>query len=98
MVKVNIKFLSTFHSVVDDDDLEFKVPKPATLGKVLDLLSKRFGEALAEHFRRLEYLMIFVNDVEYRRLRGLDTLLKDGDKITIGHVAAGGAAEETHNS
>ena len=90
MVKVKVKFLSTFHSVVDTDELDLEVPDQTNLGKLLEILSRKFGEGLAEHFRKLDYLMIFINDSEYRGLKGLDTLIRNGDKVIIGHVVAGG--------
>ncbi|MEM4245934.1 MAG: MoaD/ThiS family protein [Candidatus Bathyarchaeia archaeon] len=89
-MKVKIKFLGTFHSVVDSENVELEIPRQAVLRNVLDLLVKKFGEELAEHFRRIDYLMIFINNVEYRGLKGLDTPVGDGDSIVIGHILAGG--------
>jgi molybdopterin converting factor small subunit len=90
MSKIRIKFLSTFRDVVSTNSTELDVPSQITLGELLDLLSKKFGEGLSEHFRKLDYLMIFINNVEYRGLKGLDTQLKNGDNVTIGHILAGG--------
>jgi molybdopterin converting factor small subunit len=88
--KVRIKFLSTFRDVVAASDVELDIVNETTLGQLLEILSKKFGERLSGHFEKLDYLVIFINNVEYRGLNGLKTPLRDGDNVIIGHILAGG--------
>ena len=90
MSTVRIRFLSTFREVVPTNDMKLDVPDGITLGELLEILSKKFGQGLSEHFEKLDYVVIFINNVEYRGLNGLKTPLKDGDSIVIGHILAGG--------
>ncbi len=90
MGKIKIKFLGTFHSVVNSENVELEISGQRTLREILKLLSQKFGEELAMHFRKIDYLNIFINNVEYRGLKGLDTPIKEGDSIVIGHILAGG--------
>ena len=70
-------------------DLEF--PRNADLDHVLGLLEKRFGEKFSEHVRQhLDYVVIYINNSPFRQLKGLRTIINDGDTIIIGHVLAGG--------
>jgi molybdopterin converting factor small subunit len=88
--KVRIKFLSTFREVVPTSDVELDVSNEIKLGELLRILSKKYGEGLSEHFEKLDFLVIFINNVEYRGLKGLETPLRDGDNVIIGHILAGG--------
>ena len=90
MGKVKEKFLGTFHSVVDRQNIEIEITSSVRLNEVLKILVNKLGEGLAEHFKRIDDLMIFINNVEYRKLKGLNTQVKAGDNIIIGHILAGG--------
>jgi len=89
-IQVNAKFHGTFYSVVGTESLSLKLQDNSTLRGFLTTLENKFGEAFAKHTARLDYLMIFVNEKEYRQLDGLDTKLSDGDVVTLGHVVGGG--------
>jgi MoaD family protein len=91
LAKISIRFLSTFRDVVGNDKVEFDIPDQLTLGELLEILSKKYGKGLSEHFDKIDYLMIFVNNVEYRTISGMSTRLKDGDHVTFGHILAGGS-------
>jgi len=89
-VRIKVKFHGTFYPIVKTDSVDLELGAGSTVGDVLLALEKRFGKEFAEHTRRLDYLIIFVNDVEYRQLQGLKTVLSNGDQLTVGHVVAGG--------
>jgi molybdopterin converting factor small subunit len=89
-INVKVKFHGTFYSVVGTDSLMFKLDDSPTLQDLLTALEAKFGQAFAEHTKRLDYLVMFVNDKEYRQLQGLRTRLSEGDVITLGHVVGGG--------
>lgn len=89
-INVRVKFHGTFYSVVGTDSLMFKLNDSPTLQDLLTALEAKFGQAFAEHTKRLDYLVMFVNDKEYRQLQGLRTRLSEDDVITLGHVVGGG--------
>ena len=70
--------------------MDLEVPNNTDVHKLLEILKNRFGEKFSKHVKILEYLMIFINDANYRQLQGLKTKLNDGDTVTIGHMVAGG--------
>jgi molybdopterin converting factor small subunit len=89
-IHVKAKFHGTFYSVVGTDSLPVELDDRRTLQDLLEILEAKFGQAFAEHTKRLDYLVIFVNDKEYRQLHGLRTELSEGDVVTLGHVVGGG--------
>jgi len=89
-IHVNAKFHGTFYSVVGTDSLILELQDNSTLRDFLTALESKFGEGFAKHTARLDYLVIFVNDKEYRQLNVLQTRLSDGDVVTLGHVVGGG--------
>ena len=89
-VRIKVKFHGTFYPIVKTDSVDLELGGGSTVSDAFSALEKRFGKEFAEHTRRLDYLIIFVNDVEYRQLQGLKTVLSNGDQLTVGHVVAGG--------
>ena len=90
-MKAKIKFFGAFHRVTDTESAELEFPTGANLKDVLEIIENKFGEKFSKLIRgHLDYLMIFTNNIEHRRLQGLRTKINDGDKVLIGHVAGGG--------
>lgn len=90
VISINVKFHGTFYAVVKTDSLQLELENGATVSDAFVALERRFGKEFAEHTKRLDYLIIFVNDTEYRQLQGVKTVLSQGDELTLGHVIAGG--------
>ncbi len=89
-INVNVKFHGTFYPIVHADSATLELEDQATVEGLCEALKKRFGKPFAEQIEKLDYLVIFVNNTEYRQLQGLKTKLVDGDVVTLGHVVAGG--------
>ena len=89
-IKVTVKFHATFYPTVKTDSIDLMLPEGSTLSDALSAMEKKFGRDFAEHTKRLDYLIIFVNNTEYRQLQGSKTVLHEGDLLTLGHVVAGG--------
>ena len=67
----------------------------ATVGEVLDSLYERFGELrdrIAEDGGLRRFVNVYVDGEDIRFLDGLDTVVKDGDEVTILPAVAGGSA------
>lgn len=91
MAKARIRFLSTFQTISGIENIELKIPDGASLDFVLGRLEERFGDQFSKHVRsHLDYVTIYINNMSFLQLEGLKTKIYDGDKITLGHVIAGG--------
>lgn len=73
------------------ENLVLDIPNDVDLDSVLSMLEAKFGAQFTEHVRgHLDYVVIYINNSDFRQLQGLKTKIKDGDRIIIGHVVAGG--------
>jgi sulfur-carrier protein len=64
-----------------------------TVGEVLDSLYERFAELrsrIAEDGGLRRFVNVYVDGEDIRFLDGLDTVVKDGDEVTILPAVAGG--------
>ena len=65
----------------------------ATVGEVLDSLYERYGELrsrIAEDGGLRRFVNVYVDGEDIRYRDGLDTVVKDGDEVTILPAVAGG--------
>ena len=65
----------------------------ATVGEVLDALYDRYGELrsrIAEDGGLRRFVNVYVGEEDIRFLDGLDTVVADGDEVTILPAVAGG--------
>ena len=68
--------------------------KPGTIIELVNDLDKRFagiGERISESGKIRRFVNIYVNDEDIRFLNKEDTVLKDGDTISIVPAIAGGS-------
>lgn len=89
-IQVSAKFHGTFYPFVHADSASLELKDRASLKDLIEMLKVKFGKPFADQAAKLDYLVIFVNNTEYRQLQGLQTILADGDVVTLGHVVAGG--------
>ena len=83
--------MSTFHELTGTESVELEFPNYSDLDKILHLLEEKFGKKFSEHVRQhLDYVVIYVNNLSFRQMDGLRTMISDGDSIIIGHILAGG--------
>ena len=64
-----------------------------TVGEVLDALYEQFGELrdrIAEDGGLRRFVNVYIGGEDIRFLDGLDTLVSDGDEVTILPAVAGG--------
>ncbi len=65
----------------------------STVGEVLDALYDRYGELrarIAEDGGLRRFVNVYVDGEDIRFLDGLDTVVEDGDEVTILPAVAGG--------
>jgi molybdopterin converting factor small subunit len=88
---VEVKFLSTFFTLCKKENLNVPVPDKADLNYLVDVIEEKLGNEVAAHIRdHLDYVVLAVNNVDCKQMQGLKTPLKNGDRVVIGHVIAGG--------
>ncbi len=88
---VEVKFLSTFYSLSKKENLNVTVPDKADLNFLVDVIEEKLGHEVAVHIRdHLDYVVLAVNNIDCKQLQGLKTPIKNGDRVVIGHVIAGG--------
>ena len=63
-----------------------------TVGEVMENFKIRFPEACARFFspRTERYLNLYLNEEDVRVLQGTDTLVREGDELTIVFAVGGG--------
>lgn len=88
---LEVKFLSTFYNLTKKEKLCVKVPEGADMNFLVDFIAEKLGSDVAAHIREhWAYVVIAVNNVDCKQLQGLKTPIKNGDRVVIGHVIAGG--------
>jgi sulfur-carrier protein len=66
----------------------------STVGEVLDALYERYGELrarISEDGGLRRFVNVYVDGEDIRFLDGLDTVVEDGDEVTILPAVAGGS-------
>ncbi len=73
---------------------EIEVERPITVSELLEMLSARYGEELAQRLRRRENTLwnvaIFVNGRNVAAGEGGATIIKDGDEVLLLSPISGG--------
>lgn len=89
--QVEVKFLSTFFNLAKKETITIDVPEGADLNFAIGAIEEKLGHEVAAHIREhLDYIVLGINNVDCKQLNGLESKVKDGDRIVIGHVIAGG--------
>ncbi|MGQ9543879.1 MAG: MoaD/ThiS family protein [Candidatus Bathyarchaeia archaeon] len=95
MVKVKVRFIGTLRWAVKMEETHLEVPEPACVRNLISGVSKMIselggssGNGPPEEF--WGGMLILINDVEAGLLDGFETILKDGDTVTLIPTAHGG--------
>ena len=95
-MKIRLKFLGTLQYDLNQDETEWQLTLKSTTikGIISELIQdSRYKELKTFFHKSLEVkrsLLIFLNDQEISTLQGVETKLKDGDKLTFIPVIHGG--------
>ncbi len=88
-----VHLVGDLREMVGKKEIEVTIPN-STIGGLIDKITQGYGENFKYEVvdRRTGDLrmIILVNNEDIRFLRGLDTLLRDGDKVVIIPPIAGG--------
>ena len=78
---------------VTGGESETEIPEATTVGEVLDGLYDRYDglrDRIAEDGGLRRFVNVYVEGEDIRFLDGLDTVVEDGDEVTILPAVAGG--------
>lgn len=97
-MKVTVRFFTSLREITGkkEETLDFSEDESVTIDKVLRGLSQRYGKSFVEYVYDAEtgetkgFLQFLVNGKSASTLKGLNTVLADGDVLAIIPPVGGG--------
>jgi MoaD family protein len=96
-IKVRIHTILDIKKIIGKGEIEIPIPKGSSLREVIVVMVATWGEGLKSRLLESDhpvtthsYIRLMVNGRDIAFLRGLDTVLEDGDEILILPPVAGG--------
>lgn len=97
-MELELRFFATFRAAVGQKTIEREFPDGATVGDVLTALEEEFeglsGELL-EGEKIRDQLSVLKNGREVLHMEGVDTVMEDGDRLSVFPPVAGGTSTDT---
>ncbi|MFX0073036.1 MAG: MoaD/ThiS family protein [Candidatus Hermodarchaeota archaeon] len=95
MSKIKVSFFSLLIDIVGREEISLSINSEMTIKNILEKLRLSFGKSFEEKIFNSEgilnkYIIIGLNGKDIRKFDGLDTIIKDGDTISILPAIAGG--------
>ncbi len=84
---IEVTVLGFFQDYVGKKNIVLKIDRPTTIRELLQHISTELKEYIETH---PENSIILVNGVSIYNLKGLDTRIRKGDKVSIMPVVGGG--------
>jgi MoaD family protein len=92
-MNIKLKLLRPFSEVVGKGEIEIDFNEK-TINDLLKFLVKKYPKLKNEFFKDdnelTEYICIFINDKPLSALKGVDTILKNGDEVLFFMPISGG--------
>jgi len=93
-MKVKVRAFATLRDLIGDQ-LVLELPEGSTVGSLLDELVRQLGKGLEEAIldergKPAKFVKIMVNGRDIDFLSGLDTVLRDGDEVSLFPPVGGG--------
>ena len=94
-MKVTIKFFTTLRELTGKGEEQMELPSVTTVEELLKQLSKRYGRKFSDYVYNdvgnvRGYLQFLINGRSITTLQGLETRLKEGDRVAIIPPVGGG--------
>ncbi len=94
-LNVTVRFFTTLREITGKKEDQIQLTRPTTVGALLKQLGKKYGKEYDDYvFDELGdvrgHLQVLVNGQSVTALRGLRTMLKDGDQVAILPPVGGG--------
>lgn len=85
---IDIRILGFFQEYTGKNFIQIEYRKGLTVGEAIKQLSQELYDYIKNH---MENAVILVNGVSINNLKGLDTRLRDGDRLALMPVVGGGS-------
>jgi len=97
-LRISVRFFTNLREITGkkEENLEFPSGKPVTVDKVLRRLAERYGRDFVEYVYDAKtgevkgFLQFLINGRSASTLKGLDTVLENGDVLAIIPPVGGG--------
>jgi len=89
-VKIELLLFGRFREIAGTRQQVLSIREGARLSDLLQQLTERYGSDFGDELKRSGWLRILINGREYGLLDGMETLLKDNDKVVLLPPIAGG--------
>lgn len=94
-MKVTVKFFTTLREIAGKGEEEIEFKSKITVQELLNHLSKKYGQQFQDYIydekgKKRSYLQFLINGRSITILQGLETKLKEGDKVAIIPPVGGG--------
>jgi molybdopterin synthase sulfur carrier subunit len=96
MINVKVRTILTLKSIMGSGETELSFPEESTLGQLITTLVNKFGDDLASHLYEpnsknlRSYIRLMVNGQDIAFLKGMETVLRNGDEVLILPPVSGG--------
>ena len=95
MIEVEVNFLSDVRKMTDEGKTVISLPEKSSIRDLIAALVERYGVGfydflLSRENRLQQYVVILVNGRGISILNGLDTMIHDGDSISMMPAVGGG--------
>jgi MoaD family protein len=95
-MNIEIQYLGLVKTYTKKSQEEINLPKGATLKEVLNKMAENYGKEFTKDIYEVDQrdvktmFTVMVNGVVMGQLNGVDTVLKEGDKIILMPLMTGG--------
>ena len=96
MINVKVHTILGLKKIIGQRELEISIPEESSVEALLSQMVQNWGEALSSHIFEpgstllLSHIRLMVNGQDIGFLKGMETLLGDGDEVLILPPVSGG--------
>jgi len=96
LIRVKVRTILEFKEIFGRDRFEVLLADGSTIGDFLEEITKDWGDEMASRLfepdrsKLLPHILLMVNGRSFRLLNNMETVIQDGDEITILPPVGGG--------
>ena len=96
MIKIKVYTIMELKKICGQREFELSIPQGSTVKELLSLMINKWGDQLATHLYEpgtdsvLPHIRLMVNGRSIQFLKGMETVLRDGDEFQMLPLVAGG--------
>ena len=96
MIKVKVYTIMELKKICGQREFELSIPQGSTVKDLLSLMINKWGDQLSDHLYKpgtdsvLPHIRLMVNGRSIEFLKGMETVLQDGDEFQMLPLVAGG--------